>query len=249
MNKTAKVHSIETCGTVDGPGIRYVVFLQGCPLRCIYCHNPDTWDGGCKRARTVTLDYLLDDIGKYKSYFHHSGGGITLSGGEPLVQAPFALELFKAVKNNESNSLNTALDTSGFTELTATVKELLGHTDLVLLDIKSANPQTFKRLTGVTIDKTIAFAEYLNNQNIPAWIRYVVVPGFTDTEAEVNALATLIKPWNNVQKVEILPFHQLGQHKWEALKIPYELANTPTPSSDTIANIKRILKSHNLSVE
>lgn len=234
---SGKIHSIETCGTVDGPGVRYVLFLQGCGLKCIYCHNPDTWDGGCKKARTMTVAEVVEDIEKYKSFFG-AEGGVTVSGGEPLVQAKFVLELFRVLKQK---GFHTCLDTSGSVPLNETVKEILSLTDLVLMDIKSAIPDTFKRMTGQSVDNTFAFAKYLSDKKIPMWVRYVVVPGYTDLDKEVVALGEFLQGLRNVKEVDILPFHQMGAHKWEALKMPYVLKDVKTPTADVIGKIKTML--------
>ena len=220
--KTARIHSIETMGLVDGPGIRYVVFLQGCPLRCIYCHNPDTWDGGCKKARQMSVDEMVEDILKYKSYFNSSGGGVTIGGGEPLVQKSFVLELFKILKGH---NIHTALDTSGFTKMDTVTKELLALTDLVILDIKGTKT-SYREITGQPIDATFEFAKYLSDQKIPMWVRFVLVPGVNDNDDEYRGLAELLKNFSNMEKFEILPFHQLGKHKWSALNAPYKLEKT-----------------------
>ena len=239
-----KLHSIETCGTVDGPGIRYVVFTQGCPLRCIYCHNPDTWNIN-KSSLTMTVGELLPDILKYKSYFKASGGGVTLTGGDPLLQREFALALFKACKKE---GLHTALDTAGYGDIDDLTKEVLAHTDLVLLDIKSINANTFKEVTGVPIDKTMAFSKYLSENNIPAWVLFVLVPNVTDNEDDLHALASYLKTLNNVEKVGILPFHQMGAYKWRLLKLEYKLNNAPVPTKEEVRRVRELFRSYGLSV-
>ena len=239
-----KLHSVETCGTVDGPGIRYVVFAQGCPLRCIYCHNPDTWDIN-ESSLTTTVGELLPDIRKYKSFFKSSGGGVTLTGGDPLLQRDFALALFKACKEE---GFHTTLDTSGFAKIDELTKEVLEQTDLVLLDIKSINPNVFKEVTGVPIDNTLAFSKYLSDANIPAWIIFVLVPGVTDKEEDLHALASYLTTLNNVQRVGIHPFHQMGAYKWRQLKLEYKLNNAPTPTPEEVEKAKDIFRSYGLNV-
>ena len=206
---TGRLHSIETMGTVDGPGIRVVLFFQGCPLRCLYCHNRDTWaiSGGQQR----TVEELVKFILRYHSYICASGGGVTATGGEPLLQHRFLTELFRALKGY---TIHTALDTSGFCELEE-VKPLLRVTDLVILDIKAMDVSLHKRLTGVPNEKICAFARYLSEQGIPTWIRHVLIPGLTDSAEELLALRNLILTLNSVERVELLPYHTLGVYKWE----------------------------------
>lgn len=230
----AYIHSIETCGTVDGPGIRYVIFFQGCPLRCRYCHNPDTWQKGAGRA--VELEELLLDIQKYRGYMKHSGGGVSATGGEPLLQADFVAALFERLRGM---GIHTALDTSGYAS-EKSAQKVLAHTDLVLLDIKSFNPQTYKRLTGASLAPTLRFAAALSEAKIPVWLRYVLVPGLTDDLDEIRALAAYLKLLKNIERIEILPFHKMGEYKWEALGASYELADTPPPSPELLEQVKRI---------
>ncbi|MCL2411210.1 MAG: pyruvate formate-lyase-activating protein [Treponema sp.] len=241
-----KIHSIETCGTVDGPGIRYVIFMQGCSLRCVYCHNPDTWSKENKTAVTKSVSDLIADIVKYKSYFTFSGGGVTLTGGEPLVQKEFALELFRQCKKE---GLHTTLDTSGHTDLDSITKEILTHTDLVLLDMKSINPQTYKKVTGFTIEKLFAFAEYLNEKNIETYYRFVLVPGLTDNDQEMHDLAVYLKSLKNAHKVGILPFHQLGAYKWQDLNLNYKLKDTPIPTPKEAEKVRELFRSYGFLVK
>jgi pyruvate formate lyase activating enzyme len=240
----ARVHSIETCGTVDGPGLRYVAFFQGCPLRCKYCHNPDTWTTSC--GSEMTVDELVKDVLKYKSYI--CGGGFTASGGEPLLQADSLTELFKRLK---SHGIHTALDTSGHMPVnrragvprpTHKTEELLSHTDLVLLDIKSIRPDKFRELTGVELAPTLAFAEYLNQKRIPVWIRYVIVPNLTDSPEDAEKMAEYLAKFSNIERVELLPFHKLGEHKWETMRLPYTLKDTPPPSDEAMAVLRKIFE-------
>ena len=234
--KYAKIHSIESFGTVDGPGIRFIIFMQGCGLKCKYCHNRDTWDacGGT----LISTDELLDKIERYKSYILPSGGGITVSGGEPLLQPKFLITLFKELKNR---NIPTAIDTSGMVELTDDIKELLSLTDLVLLDIKHINDEKSKELVGFSNKKELEFARYLSDNNIPVWIRQVIIPGITDNEADLIELKKFINSLQNVQKVELMPYHELGKFKWENLGLKYELEGIPSATSEDIEKAKRIL--------
>ena len=234
--KYAKIHSIESFGTVDGPGIRFIIFMQGCGLKCKYCHNRDTWDacGGT----LISTDELLDKIERYKSYILPSGGGITVSGGEPLLQPKFLITLFKELKNR---NIPTAIDTSGMVELTDDIKELLSLTDLVLLDIKHINDEKSKELVGFSNKKELEFARYLSKNNIPVWIRQVIIPGITDNEADLIELKKFINSLQNVQKVELMPYHELGKFKWENLGLKYELEGIPSATSEDIEKAKRIL--------
>lgn len=238
-----KVHSIETCGTVDGPGIRYVLFTQGCPLRCQYCHNPDSWKVG--EGKEMSVDTIIKDVIKYKPYMAFSNGGITVSGGEPLLQPGFVGELFKKCKEND---IHTCLDTSGYIKLDK-ADPVLDYTDLVLLDIKSYNPLVFKDVTGVPIDSTLAFAEHLAKRNIPVWIRYVLVPDLTDDPEDIEALAKYLTTLTNIERIDILPFHKMGEYKWEQLGYDYKLTDTPSPEPEDVKMAKDILLKYNLPVE
>lgn len=230
------VHSVETCGTVDGPGLRYVLFLSGCPLRCLYCHNPDAQ--GKPRGKPTTVDEALRDVLRYRNFIRD--GGLTVSGGEPLLQAEFVAALFAEAKRS---GLHTALDTSGFRGDVAP-QTLLDHTDLVLLDIKSWDRATYKRVTGVEIDSTIAFARRLEQRGIPVWVRFVLVPGLTDDDGNVDGLAEFVATLTNVQRVEVLPFHKLAQHKYAQLGIGFQLEATPTPTPEQIARARNLFAEH-----
>ncbi|NLM12322.1 MAG: pyruvate formate lyase-activating protein [Epulopiscium sp.] len=242
MSITGRIHSIETCGTVDGPGIRFVVFTQGCPLRCQYCHNPDTWN--IAHGEETTVDELIKEIEKYKSYMKFSGGGVTLTGGEPLMQPKFAAELFRQCKER---GIHTALDTSGYIPLEH-AKEVIDYTDLVLLDIKSFDPDIYKDLTGVSNEPTLKLAKYLSEINKPMWVRYVLVPNLTDDPKNIEGLASFLSTLNNIEKIELLPFHKMGEYKWEQLGYPYRLKDTPTPSEEAIKNAKEIFKKYGLKI-
>ncbi len=231
-----RIHSTESFGTVDGPGIRFVVFMQGCHLKCKYCHNRDTWD--MNSGVTYTADELISNILRYKSYFDNSGGGVTVSGGEPLLQVQFVTELFKKLK--ELN-IHTALDTSGNFPISKEIKELLNYTDLVLLDIKHINNEKCINLTGVPNTKTLEFAKYLSNNSKDIWIRQVLVPGYTDDKFDLQDLKKFIETLSSVKKVEILPYHDLGKFKWKELGQVYALDKVSPPSKEEIDNAKRIL--------
>lgn len=232
------IHSIETCGTVDGPGIRFVLFLQGCPLRCQYCHNPDTWKVGDGEAKTV--DEIFKEVVKYKSYMDFSGGGITATGGEPLLQAKFLVELFKRCKEK---GIHTAIDTSGFI-LNDDVKVLLELTDLVILDIKHMDANQYKTITGVDLAPTLKFAKYLGELDKPTWIRYVLVPSLSDQLDSIEDLGVFIKSLPNVERVEILPFHKMGEFKWEELGYAYQLNDVNEPNRDQVSAAREILEKY-----
>ncbi|NGP45095.1 pyruvate formate lyase-activating protein [Bacillaceae bacterium SIJ1] len=235
-----RIHSIETCGTVDGPGLRYVIFLQGCLLRCQFCHNPDTWDtkGGIEKS----VADIITDLQDYLPYIKKRGG-ITVSGGEPLLQIDFLLELFKECKKL---GLHTAIDTSAgcFRESPAflnKVNELLKMTDLVLLDIKHLNKDLHKQLTGMPNAHIMKFAKLLADKNVPVWIRRVLIPGRTDDPQELTELNKLITKLGNVQKVEILPYHKMGVYKWEQLNLDYPLAGVEPPTEAEIQRAEELL--------
>lgn len=234
--KYARIHSIESFGTVDGPGIRFVIFMQGCALKCKYCHNRDTWN--VNGGNLISIDDLLDKIERYKSYILPSGGGVTVTGGEPLLQAKFLINLFKELKKR---NIPTAIDTSGMFDITDDIKELLSYTDLVLLDIKHINDEKCKDLVGFSNKKELAFARYLSDNNIPIWIRQVIIHGITDDEEDLLALKEFISNLSNVKKVELIPYHELGKFKWENLGFNYELEGVPAATSKDIGRAKKIL--------
>ena len=231
-----RIHSFESFGTVDGPGIRFVIFMQGCPLKCKYCHNRDTWDA--KAGTTYTIDKVLQKVMRSRPYFETSHGGVTVSGGEPLLQAEFVLELFKKLKKL---GIHTALDTAGSLPITPTIQELLTCTDLVLLDIKHIDDQKAIDLTGVSNKNNLNFAKYLSDNEIPMWIRQVLIPGYTDDENDLKKLKEFISTLKTVEKIEILPYHNLGKYKWEELGIKYELEGVKSPSNEEIQKAKDIL--------
>ncbi len=232
----AKVHSTETFGTVDGPGIRFVLFLQGCHLKCKYCHNRDTWD--ISGGEYKTLDEIFDKIIRYKNYIVPSGGGVTVTGGEPLIQVKFIIELFKKLKEN---GINTCIDTSGMFTITDDVKEVLKYTDLVLLDIKHIDDEKCKDLVGFSNKKELEFARYLSDNNIHMWIRQVLVPTLTDDEEDLKRLKEFISSLKTVDKVEILPYHSTGKYKWKELGLKYELENIREATNEDVKRAKEIL--------
>lgn len=232
----AKVHSIESFGTVDGPGIRFVLFLQGCHLQCKYCHNRDTWDINGGEYKSV--DEIVEKINRYKNYIIPSGGGVTVTGGEPLIQASFVLELFKKLKEN---GIHTCVDTSGMFALTDGIKEVLKYTDLVLLDIKHIDDEKCKELVGVSNKKELEFARYLSDNNIKMWIRQVLVPGYTDDGQDLLKLKKFLSTLKTVEKIQILPYHNMGKYKWEKLGLEYPLEGVREANQEDIDIAKKIL--------
>ena len=231
------IHSLETFGTVDGPGIRFVIFMQGCALRCKYCHNRDTWD--TTKNTLMSSDELLDKIEKYKKYIEFSNGGVTVTGGEPLLQVKFLLDLFSKLKEK---GYHTAIDTSGMFPLTDDIKKLLSLTDLVLLDIKHINDEKCKELVGFSNKLELEFAKYLSDNNIPIWIRQVLIPGITDYEKDLLELKEFIASLKTVQKVELQAYHNMGKFKWENLGFEYPLENVRSATDEDIKRAKEILE-------
>ncbi len=231
-----KIHSVESFGTVDGPGIRFVVFMQGCTLKCKYCHNRDTWD--THSGTEISVQELVKQILNYKTYIDNSGGGVTVSGGEPLLQAEFVTELFKNLK---SIGIHTALDTAGSIPISNQIKDLLKYTDLVLLDIKHIDNEKCINLTGFSNKNNLEFAKYLSNLKIPVWIRQVLVPGYTDDKFDLQTLKKFLDTLENVEKIELLPYHDLGKFKWKEIGETYELENVLPPNKEDIDKAKNIL--------
>lgn len=229
-----KIHSIETMGLVDGPGIRFVVFFQGCKLRCSYCHNPDTWN--LNEGKEITAKELLKRALRFKPYFKNSGG-ITCSGGDPLMQPEFLVDFLKLCKEN---GLHTTLDTSGFG--LGRYEEILNYTDLVILDIKHVNKNGYKELTGGNIEEFEMFSKELIKSNKKIWIRHVVVPKITDSEEYIQDLNKIIKKFKNVEKIELIPYHTLGVDKYSAMGIEYNLNNTKPMSKEKIEQLKKIIE-------
>lgn len=231
------IHSFETLGTVDGPGIRFVVFMQGCSLQCKYCHNRDTWEFGS--GTNYTIDEVIKRILRSKPYFEASNGGVTISGGEPLLQAPFILELFKNLKKH---NIHTAIDTAGSIPINNTIKELLQYTDLILLDIKHINNEKCIELTGRSNINTLNFAKYLNEQNIPTWITQVIIPGITDNPEDLKLEKDFLNQFSNIKNIRLLPYHSLGKFKWEEMNLEYPLKDIRDANSEDIENAKKILE-------
>ena len=238
---TGRIHSFESFGTVDGPGIRFVVFLQGCPLRCQYCHNPDTWEAG---GTEYSVEEVVNRVVRYRNYFGETGG-VTVTGGEPLLQIDFVTELFTALK---AKGINTCVDTSGITfraDNQAVVekhKKLLEVADLFLLDIKHIDDEACKKLTGQSNQNTLAFAKFLSDNGKKMWIRQVLVPGITDDEGSLRQTRQFIDGLQTVEKVEVLPYHTLGLAKYEKLGIEYPLKGLEAPSKEVVLRAKEILR-------
>lgn len=232
-----RVHSIDTFGTVDGPGIRFVLFLQGCALQCQFCHNPDTWETGT--GRQVTVEEILSEIETYLPYYRRSGGGITVTGGEPTLQSPFVTELFTECKKRWG--LHTALDSSGYCE-PEHVKELIDVTDLVLLDLKHINSEKHEKLTSRPNDRILRFAISLSERNQPIWIRHVLIPGITDDSADLRELGAFIGGLASVDKVEILPYHRMGEYKWQQLGKVYPLEGVQSPTDHEVGRAIQLIE-------
>ena len=241
MDIKGKVHSIDSFGSADGPGVRFLIFLHGCPFRCQFCHNPDTW--GSEKYEEKTADELLRQAIRYKDYWGDIGG-ITVSGGEPLMQIDFLLDLFKKAKKYH---INTCIDTSGacFTRKEpwfSKFNELMEYTDLLLLDIKEINNERHKVITGQSNENVLDMATYLSDINKPVWIRHVLVPERSDYDEDLLALRDFIKLLKNVERVEVLPYHTLGVYKWKELGLDYALEDIDPPKADRIANANAILE-------
>lgn len=238
-NKKGYVHTLETFGLVDGPGVRFVVFMSGCRMRCKFCHNPDTWSA---HGKEWTAEELFRHVRKYKSYWKNNGG-ITVSGGEPLLQLDFVSEFFSLAK---AENIHTALDTAGepFNRDADYLKRfdnLMNVTDLVILDIKAMNPSVHKELTGVDNANILDMAQYLSDKGKKLWIRHVLVPGVTDDEDDLKEMHKFISALKTVQRVEILPYHTLGIMKWKELNLPYPLEGVPTPTEEQIKRASILL--------
>lgn len=228
------IHSVETFGTVDGPGVRYVVFTQGCPMRCAYCHNPDTWQPNINEQKET--DEILDDYEKYRPFLKE--GGLTVTGGEPMLQLDFLTELFMKAKERD---IHTCLDTSGVTfkpddsEYIEKVDKLLEYTDLIMLDIKHIDDEEHKKLTGHSNKNILAFARYLSDKNFPVWIRHVTVPGITYKKEYLTRLGEFLAELKNVKALDVLPYHTMGVPKYEKLGIPYRLDGVePLEKADAV---------------
>lgn len=237
MEIFGQIHSIESFGTVDGPGIRFVVFLQGCPMRCLFCHNPDTWEINPKNPPDLpsTPHELLEETLRYKSFI--KSGGVTCTGGEPLMQADFVREYFALCKEK---GIHTALDTSGVI-FNDKAKAVLEVTDLVLLDIKTTDDTLHKRYTGVERTNNKAFLDYLQEIGKPTWIRHVVVPGYTYDDARLLTLKEYLSHYSVIEKVELLPYHTMGRYKYEKLGIPYPLEGVPDLTQEELRHAEFIV--------
>jgi len=239
---TGLIHSIETFGTVDGPGLRFVVFFEGCPMRCLYCHNPDTWVPGAGQTHSASalIARMMRNVEFYRS------GGLTATGGEPLMQLDFLIELFELARKNR---IHTCLDTSGVTfhETPAYLEKidrLLAATNLVMLDIKHMDADKHKELTGHGNKNILAFARYLQKKGVPMRVRHVIIPGYTDDEEELAALGKFLSEFDNIEKIEALPYHTLGKAKYENLGIPYPLGDTPALTSKDAKAALAIIKAN-----
>ena len=235
------IHSIDVGSTVDGPGIRFVLFTTGCPLRCVYCHNPDTWHKA--NGRPVSVNRIMKEIGKYEKGLRISKGGITLSGGEPLMQHDFSAEIFRRCK---ALGIHTCLDTSGYMSERLSDEELM-NIDLVLLDIKSGDPDTHKRVTGRELDPVAAFARRLSDLKRPVWVRFVLVPGLTDDFENVEKVADICASIPSLERVEVLRFHQLGAEKWQKLHMDYPLKDTLPPSEELTERVREQFRRRGLT--
>jgi len=233
-----RIHSIESFGTLDGPGIRYVLFMQGCPLRCLYCHNPDarSLDAG----KPMTVGEVLADILTYRPYIRR--GGVTLSGGEPLLQPEFARALLDGCRENR---LHSAIDTSGVIPLSAS-RPAIDRADLILLDVKAIDDDLCVTLTGAGNRNALATLDYCESTQKAVWIRHVIVPGYTLDEERLTRLADYLSRFTCIRRVELLPFHKMGEYKWEKLSCPYLLKDTPVPTDDEVAHAKAIFRRRNL---
>jgi len=235
------IHSFESFGTKDGPGIRFVFFMQGCPLRCAYCHNPDTWNMN-NFSYLMSPEEAFGEVKKVKNFIR--SGGVTVSGGEPLLQPDFVLDLFKLCKQE---GLHTAIDTSGYI-LNDKVKNVLEYTDLVLLDIKHIDPAKYENITAKPLEPTLHFMRYLAEINKPVWLRYVLVPQFTDNEDDLHGWAEYVSNFGNIERVDVLPFHQMGIHKWEEIGADYKLRDIKAPTTEGVDKAEGIFKSYGLPV-
>lgn len=240
--EAGSVHSWELVTSVDGPGSRLTVFLAGCPLRCLYCHNPDTWQ--MRRGERHLVGDVMDKVRRYELVLKATGGGVTLSGGEPLLQAAFVENIFAECKKM---GIHTALDTSGFLGARAS-NRLLDNTDLVLLDVKSGLPDVYRKTTGRPLQPTLDFGRRLSAQGKKIWVRFVLVPGLTDDADNVAAVAEYVASLDTVERVEVLPFHQMGRDKWYELNEAYALEDTPVPTEESLARVRHEFSSRGLTV-
>lgn len=237
---TGRIHSLESFGAVDGPGVRYVIFFQGCPLRCIFCHNPDTWN--FSEGTEMTVDDLIDKIVDYRPFYRR--GGVTLTGGEPLAQPEFAAALLRRLKDE---GFHTAVDTAGSIPLSR-CHEAADLADLLLLDIKALDPALCRTVSGVDGSGAKALLNRRQEQGRPVWLRHVLVPGYTLAREPLEALADYLKPYTCIEKVELLPFHQLGAYKWKEMKVPYRLEGVEQPGAEEVAMAREIFASRGFTL-
>ena len=240
MGVLGRVHSIESFGTLDGPGIRYVLFLQGCNFRCLYCHNPDTW-ATCT-GKTMDSDDVIRDILSYKNFI--KSGGVTLSGGEPLIQADFAAAILKGCREH---NIHTALDTAGRIPLSKSAP-VLDLSDLVLLDIKSFDDNVARKISGYTNKRTLETLNYCEEKGIKVWMRQVLLPGYTLDYETLSALADYLKGFECVELIELLPFHKMGEYKWEQLGFDYELKDTQPPTPEELLKARQVFENKGIKV-
>lgn len=237
---SGRIHSLESFGTVDGPGVRFVVFVQGCPMRCAYCHNPDTWE--INAGQIMEVSDILEQYERNRSFYN--GGGLTVTGGEPLLQVDFLIELFTEAKKRD---IHTCIDTSGITyrpdnkDYIAKLDKLMPLTDLVMLDIKHIDPIKHKELTSQPNDGILAFAQYLSDKNVPLWIRHVVVPGITDDDKYLFDLGYFIGGLTNLKALDVLPYHTMGKPKYEKLGMEYKLKDVPAMSQSAVIEKKKVI--------
>ena len=234
------LHSEETGSAIDGPGMRVVFWTTGCDFRCLYCHNPDTWK--LKHGRLICVDDIVKELEKYKAFLALAGGGVTISGGEPLVQHKFVMNILRAAK---AMGIHTALDTNGFFGPRLTDEDL-EQIDLFLLDIKSWDPDTHLRVTAQPVEPVLAFARRLSERKKPIWLRFVLVPNLTDAPENIEGVARFVAMLGNVERVDVLPFHQLGKFKWKELGMAYELEETQSPTQESVASARKIFRDHGL---
>lgn len=234
------IHSKESFGTVDGPGVRYVLFMQGCPMRCLYCHNPDTWEIGV--GEEITAEEVIAEVEKNRPFYR--GGGITVTGGEPLLQIDFLTELFMLA---HEKGIHTAIDTSGVTYSQENavylekLDKLIKYTDLVMLDIKHIDDNSHRKLTGKTNKNILAFARYLEEKEVPLWVRHVIVEGYTDNPSDLEALGRFIGTLSNLKALDVLPYHSLGETKYRALALDYALLGMPSLSQKAAVEAKEYI--------
>jgi pyruvate formate lyase activating enzyme len=245
MSTIGRIHSFESCGTVDGPGIRFIIFMQGCLMRCMYCHNRDTWE--VNSGKEVTVEEIIKEAKSYRHFMNASGGGVTCSGGEAMLQPEFVRDFFRAAK---AEGIHTCLDTNGYVRKhTDVIDELLEATDLVMLDIKHMNDLIHHDFIGVSNKRTLDFARYLHTIGKKTWIRYVIVPGYTDDDESAHLLGAFIQGMENIEKVELLPYHKLGAHKWEAMGLDYPLDGVSPPPKETMDRIVAVLQQYHGNVK